>query len=56
MSAAVSVAAGGGPGAAKVDTGGPAARKDSDWGYAWIPVLGPLVGGAIAGLLSQVVF
>jgi len=30
--------------------------KDSDWGYAWIPVVGPLVGGAIAGLLSQVVF
>ncbi len=31
-------------------------HKDSDWGYAWIPVVGPLIGGAIAGLLSQVVF
>ncbi|HEV2783065.1 MAG TPA: MIP/aquaporin family protein [Actinophytocola sp.] len=30
--------------------------KDSDWGYSWIPVVGPLVGGALAGLLSQVVF
>ncbi|HEU5472603.1 MAG TPA: MIP/aquaporin family protein [Actinophytocola sp.] len=54
--AQVSVAAGGGPGAARVDTTEPAGRKDSDWGYAWIPVAGPLVGGAIAGLLSQVVF
>jgi glycerol uptake facilitator protein len=31
-------------------------HKDSDWGYSWVPVVGPLVGGAIAGLLSQVVF
>jgi glycerol uptake facilitator protein len=34
----------------------PRPAKDSDWGYAWVPVLGPLVGGAIAGLLSQLVF
>lgn len=26
-------------------------KRDSDWGYAWIPVLGPIVGGAIAALL-----
>ena len=25
-------------------------KRDSDWGYAWIPVLGPLVGGALAAL------
>jgi glycerol uptake facilitator protein len=25
-------------------------KGTSDWGYAWIPVLGPLVGGAIAAL------
>ncbi len=26
-------------------------KRDSDWGYAWIPVLGPFVGGTLAGLL-----
>jgi glycerol uptake facilitator protein len=30
--------------------------KDSDWGYAWVPVAGPIAGGILAGLLSQVVF
>ena len=24
-------------------------KRDSDWGYAWIPVIGPVVGGALAG-------
>ena len=23
-------------------------KRDSDWGYAWVPILGPLVGAAIA--------
>lgn len=23
-------------------------KRDSDWGYAWVPVLGPLVGGLLA--------
>lgn len=23
-------------------------KRDSDWGYAWIPVLGPTIGGAVA--------
>jgi glycerol uptake facilitator protein len=42
----------GGPGAAQ-----PARpAKDSDWGYAWVPVAGPIVGGILAGLLAQVVF
>ena len=27
----------------------------SDWRYAWIPVLGPLVGGALAGLVARMV-
>ena len=26
-------------------------KRDSDWGYAWIPVAGPVVGGVLAGLL-----
>lgn len=26
-------------------------KGDSDWAYSWIPVLGPLVGGAIAALV-----
>lgn len=26
-------------------------KKDSNWKYAWIPVIGPIVGGAIAAFL-----
>lgn len=26
-------------------------KRDSDWSYAWIPVLGPVVGGCIAALI-----
>ncbi len=26
-------------------------KRDSDWRYAWIPVLGPIVGGALAAWL-----
>ncbi|HUG90373.1 MAG TPA: MIP/aquaporin family protein [Planctomycetaceae bacterium] len=25
-------------------------KRDSDWGYAWIPVAGPLLGGTLAAL------
>ena len=28
-------------------------KRDSDWGYAWIPVVGPLVGAALAVLVWQ---
>lgn len=28
----------------------PRKSKNSDWGYAWIPVIGPFVGGAAAGM------
>ncbi len=31
-----------------------AGKRDSDWGYAWIPVVGPFLGGALAGLLFLV--
>ncbi len=26
-------------------------KRDSDWGYAWVPVLAPLVGGLLAALV-----
>jgi glycerol uptake facilitator protein len=28
-----------------------AGKGDSDWSYSWIPVVGPLVGGGLAGLI-----
>ena len=28
-------------------------KVGSDWGYAWVPVLGPVTGGLLAGLASQ---
>ncbi|RXS85935.1 aquaporin family protein [Streptomyces sp. TM32] len=31
-------------------------KGGSDWGYAWIPVVGPLIGGALAGGIYQVAF
>ncbi|MFE0512228.1 MIP/aquaporin family protein [Streptomyces sp. NPDC058964] len=31
-------------------------KGTSDWGYAWIPVAGPLIGGALAGLIYNVAF
>ncbi|MPY78921.1 MAG: aquaporin family protein [Actinophytocola sp.] len=50
--APAAVGASAGPGTAQE----PARKKDSDWGYSWIPVLGPLVGGGLAGLASQLLF
>ena len=26
-------------------------KRDSDWGYAWIPIVGPCVGGVLAALV-----
>ncbi|WP_062013789.1 MIP/aquaporin family protein [Streptomyces hygroscopicus] len=31
-------------------------KGGSDWGYAWIPVIGPLIGGAIAGGIYEIAF
>lgn len=33
----------------------PTSRKGgADWGYAWVPVVGPLIGGLVAGLAYHV--
>ena len=29
-----------------------AGKGDSDWGYSWIPVVGPIIGGIIAAVLA----
>jgi glycerol uptake facilitator protein len=28
-------------------------KGSSDWSYAWVPVVGPVIGGVLAGLCSQ---
>jgi glycerol uptake facilitator protein len=25
-------------------------KRDSDWGYSWVPIVGPVVGGVLAAL------
>lgn len=29
----------------------PGGKRDSDWGYSWVPVLGPVLGAVLAGSL-----
>jgi glycerol uptake facilitator protein len=31
------------------------AKRDSNWGYAWVPVVGPIIGAMIAAVLFQMV-
>ncbi|SDZ77503.1 glycerol uptake facilitator protein [Bowdeniella nasicola] len=31
-------------------------KRDSDWGYSWVPIVGPMIGGVIAGLVAPIVF
>ncbi len=33
-----------------------AGKRDSDWSYSWIPVVGPILGGVVAWLVYQVGF
>lgn len=30
-------------------------KRDSDWGYAWVPIVGPILGGAVAALLYRII-
>ena len=30
-------------------------KGGSDWGYSWVPVVGPLIGGALAGVVAAAV-
>jgi len=30
-------------------------KRDSDWGYAWVPVAGPLVGALLASLVHRLI-
>jgi glycerol uptake facilitator protein len=31
-------------------------KRDSDWDYAWVPVVGPIIGGTLGALTYQVFF
>ena len=31
-------------------------KRDSDWGYSWVPVIGPLIGAALAYLVYNLAF
>jgi glycerol uptake facilitator protein len=30
-------------------------KRDSDWGYAWVPVVAPIVGGLIAAMVARLI-
>lgn len=31
-------------------------KRDSDWSYAWIPVVGPIIGGVLAAVIYNSIF
>lgn len=31
-------------------------KRDSDWGYSWVPVVGPAIGGILGAILYQFIF
>ena len=33
-----------------------AGKGSSDWAYAWVPIVGPLMGGTLGGLLWKILF
>jgi glycerol uptake facilitator protein len=33
-----------------------AGKRDSDWSYSWIPVVGPLIGGALGWAVAEATF
>jgi glycerol uptake facilitator protein len=33
-----------------------AGKGDSDWGYSWVPVIGPIIGGVAGGLLANAIY
>jgi glycerol uptake facilitator protein len=33
-----------------------AGKGDSDWGYSWVPVVGPIIGGLVDGLAGDAIF
>lgn len=33
-----------------------AGKGPSDWGYSWVPVVGPIIGGILGGMAYQAVF
>ncbi|MQY22752.1 MIP/aquaporin family protein [Nocardia macrotermitis] len=51
----VPVTVGAGEGTAEREEAEAPQRKNSDWSYAWVPVVGPLIGGALAGLIAHLV-
>jgi glycerol uptake facilitator protein len=28
-------------------------KRDADWGYSWVPVVGPIIGGLLAALVNS---
>lgn len=33
-----------------------AGKGDSDWGYSWVPVVGPIIGAVLAGIVTSMIF
>jgi glycerol uptake facilitator protein len=30
-------------------------KRDSDWGYAWVPIVGPMIGGVLAAAANAII-